>query len=144
VLAIAAPILLSGSPFAAMAKGKPTPPVSTTASGAAQLQVGDVVHIEGQVLEDYAYVLQEGSGAVMHRFMVSRPNIDGEPARMAYLTVCTGPTPAECEAEGYAMFAAEGVGLGSQVSADGEITAISAKLNYTTYYLIAASQVLAN
>lgn len=42
------------------------------------------------------------------------------------------------------MFAAEGVGLGSQVSADGEITAISAKLNYTTYYLIAASQVLAN
>ena len=108
------------------------------------MQVGDVVHIEGQVLEDYEYFLQEGGSAIMHRFMISRPSIDGEPARMAYLTVCTGQTPTECEAAGYAKFAVDGVGLGSQVSADGEITAISAKLSYTTYYLIAASDVLAN
>jgi hypothetical protein len=134
---IAALLLFTGSVYAANPPSTTeVQPYSVTAS---QPAVGDDVHIAGQVLGIQQYFAD--NGAEIHRFTVSRPTIDGVSARSAYLTACTG-TEGDCAANGYSAVSTEGVGLGSWISADGEITAISVKRYYSTYYLNATSDVL--
>jgi hypothetical protein len=137
VLSIAAVLLFTGSVYAA----KPPSATKTqpNSGNASQLAVGDVVGIAGQVLGIQQYLAD--NGAVMHRFTVSRPTIDGMSARSAYLTACTGPQDA-CAANGESTVSTDGVGLGTWISADGEITAISVKRYYSTYYVNATSDVL--
>lgn len=137
VLSIAAVLLFAGNVYAAK------PPSGTKAQpnsgNASQPVVGDVVGITGQVLGIQQYFAD--NGAVMHRFTVSRPTIDGIPARSAYVTACAGPEDA-CAANGESSVSTDGVGLGSWISADGEIIAISVKRYYSTYYVNATSDVL--
>lgn len=138
VLSIAAVLLFTGSVYAA--KPPSTTQTQLDFGKGSQPVVGDVVGITGQVLGIQQYFAD--NGAVMHRFTVSRPTIDGIAARSAYVTACAGPEDA-CAANGDSTVSTDGVGLGSWISADGEITAISVKRYYSTYYVNATSDVLA-
>ena len=100
--------------------------------------VGDEVLIAGPVLKIQQYLAE--SGAEMHRFMISRPSIDGVRARSAYLTACTGPSEA-CAADGFDMVSTDGVELGSRISAYGVISMINVKRYYSTYYIDATTDI---
>jgi hypothetical protein len=134
--AISLAILFSGSALAVKPVNKALPGGDAFQP---QAQVGDIVDIEGQVLEIQAYILNE---AEIYRFMVSRPTIDGEPVRSAYLTACTGPTDEVCQANGFEMVTADGIALGQKIRADGEITMIHVQRYYATYFLKATSDIL--
>jgi hypothetical protein len=145
-VAIATSVLFAGSALAAKPtskKVKPQPTYDVT-----QPAVGDeMVLIEGQVLEIVSYFPVDNgtdqpvsTAPVMYRFMISRPTIDGTPARSAYLTACTG-TDATCQEYGFSAVSTDGISLGSQINAYGTITAINVKQYYSTYYLDATSDI---
>jgi hypothetical protein len=124
--AVATSLLFAGSALAAKPvskKVKPQPTYDVTQPG-----VGQEALIEGQVLEITMY--QSDSGSTMYRFMIARPTIDGTPARSAYLT-----------ADSTEVTVPDSIPLGSQISADGTITAINVKQYYSTYYLDATSDI---
>ena len=124
--AIAATILFAGDALAAKPVSKKLQ--QQTSSSVTQAAVGDDVLIEGQVLEISMY--QSKSGDTMYRFMISRPTIDGTPARSAYLT-----------ADSTEVSVPASIPLGSQISAYGTISSIVVKQYYSTYYLHATSDI---
>jgi hypothetical protein len=124
--AIAATILFAGDALAAKPVSKKLQ--QQTSSSVTQAAVGDDVLIEGQVLEISMY--QSKSGDTVYRFMISRPTIDGTPARSAYLT-----------ADSTEVSVPASIPLGSQISAYGTISSIIVKQYYSTYYLDATSDI---
>ena len=125
--AIAATILFAGDALAAKPISKKLQQQQTSSS-MTQPAVGDDVLIEGQVLEISMY--QSKSGDTVYRFMISRPTIDGTPARSAYLT-----------ADSTEVSVPASIPLGSQISAYGTISSIIVKQYYSTYYLDATSDI---
>lgn len=103
--------------------------------------VDEVASITGRIIRSWGYITEYGSE--MRRYLVSRPTIDGERIRSAYLKACTGPSESQCESDGYEMVdIGAGVALGSTIESVGLVTAISKKRNYSTYYMDATADIL--
>ena len=103
-------------------------------------EVGTNVHITGTIIRVQSYVTADN--AEVTRYNISRPYIDGQYVRSAWLKACTGPSADACQSAGLEMVSiTPGVGLGSKIDAYGLITTISRKRYYSTYYLDATADI---